>query len=94
VLHLRILCPAARTADVRAVLAADPGVAHLIVLPGAAVRPAGDVLEADVARECADALLGQLAVNLVGIVVAAALVLLVARRSRRRRDAGRALSSG
>jgi hypothetical protein len=93
VLHLRILCPAARTADVRAVLA-DPGVAHLIVLPGAAVRPAGDVLEADVARECADALLGQLAVNLVGIVVAAALVLLVARRSRRRRDAGRALSSG
>jgi uncharacterized hydrophobic protein (TIGR00271 family) len=60
VLHLRVVSPPDRTAEVRALLDADPGVAHLIVLPGAAVRPAGDVVEADIARECADALLGRL----------------------------------
>ncbi|GAA4685568.1 DUF389 domain-containing protein [Pseudonocardia yuanmonensis] len=59
-LHLRVVSPPDRTAEVRAVLAADRGVAHLIVLPGAAVRPAGDVVEADVARESVDTLLGRL----------------------------------
>lgn len=60
-LHLRVVCPPGRTVDVRSVLDAEPGVAHLVVHPGVAVHPAGDLVEADVARECADDLLGRLA---------------------------------
>lgn len=60
-LHLRVVCPAGRTAEVRAVLEGEPGVAHLVVHPGAALHPPGDLVEADVARECADDLLGRLA---------------------------------
>jgi len=36
------------------------GVAHLVVLPGTAVRPPGDVIEADLARECVDEVLAGL----------------------------------
>ena len=36
------------------------GVAHVAVFPGAAVRPPGDVIEADLARECVDAMLTEL----------------------------------
>ena len=36
------------------------GVAHVVVLRGAAVRPPGDVIEADLARECVDAVLAEL----------------------------------
>jgi len=60
VLHMRVIAPADRSADVRDLLLAEPGVAHVILLPGVAVRPAGDVLEADVAREVVDELLGKL----------------------------------
>ena len=59
-LHMRVIAPADRSADVRDLLLAEPGVAHVILLPGVAVRPAGDVLEADVAREVVDELLGKL----------------------------------
>lgn len=60
-LHLRVVCPSTRTAEVCAVLTDEPVVAHLVVHPGAAVRPAGDLVEADVARECVDGLLGRFA---------------------------------
>ncbi|ALE73202.1 membrane protein [Pseudonocardia sp. Ae168_Ps1] len=60
-LHLRVVCPSGRTTEVCEVLTAEPGVAHLVVHPGAAVRPPGDLVEADVARECTDDLLGRLA---------------------------------
>jgi uncharacterized hydrophobic protein (TIGR00271 family) len=60
VLHLRVVTPAETTPQVTALLEAEPGVAHLVRHPGAAVRPAGDVIEADIARECADELLGAL----------------------------------
>jgi hypothetical protein len=59
-LHLRVICPPARTRDVRDLVDRSVGVAHLMVLPGAAVRPPGDVLEADLARECVDELLAGL----------------------------------
>ncbi|WP_253772820.1 DUF389 domain-containing protein [Goodfellowiella coeruleoviolacea] len=59
-LHLRVLCPAEQTQDVLARLADQPGVTHLVLLRGAAVRPAGDVVEADVAREAADEVLDRL----------------------------------
>jgi uncharacterized hydrophobic protein (TIGR00271 family) len=55
-LHLRVTVPSDRTAAVRELFEDSPGTAHLAVLPGASVRPAGDVVLADVAREVADAL--------------------------------------
>jgi uncharacterized hydrophobic protein (TIGR00271 family) len=54
VLHLRMICPLERTAEVLDLLDRQVGVAHLTVFRGAAVRPAGDVVEADVAREAVD----------------------------------------
>jgi uncharacterized hydrophobic protein (TIGR00271 family) len=60
VLHLRVICPPARTVEVRDLLVAEPGATHVTVLPGIAVQPAGDVVEADLAREATDAVLGGL----------------------------------
>jgi uncharacterized hydrophobic protein (TIGR00271 family) len=57
---MRVIAPADRSAAVRDLLVAEPGATHVTVFPGAAVQPAGDVIEADVARESADELLGQL----------------------------------
>jgi uncharacterized hydrophobic protein (TIGR00271 family) len=59
-LQLRVTVPADRTARVRELFESDPGTAHLAVLPGASVSPAGDLVLADVARESADALVGAL----------------------------------
>ena len=56
-LHLRLICPPDRTDEARSVLEGSVGVAHIAVFPRAAVRPVGDVLEADIARESADGLL-------------------------------------
>jgi uncharacterized hydrophobic protein (TIGR00271 family) len=57
---MRIIAPADRTAAVRDLLIAQPGATHVTVLPGAAVQPRGDLVEAAVAREAADDLLGRL----------------------------------
>ncbi|HEX4252199.1 MAG TPA: DUF389 domain-containing protein [Pseudonocardia sp.] len=59
-LHLRVLCPAERSEQVCGVLFDEPGAAHLTVLPGAAVAPAGDVIEAVLTRECTDQVLAAL----------------------------------
>jgi uncharacterized hydrophobic protein (TIGR00271 family) len=59
-LTLRIIVPPDRTEAVRRLFEDDPGTAHLAVLPGACLRPAGDLVLADVARESADALIGEL----------------------------------
>jgi uncharacterized hydrophobic protein (TIGR00271 family) len=56
-LHLRITVPAERSSAVRELLTADPGVAHLAVLPGGSLRPAGDLFLVDVARESVDELI-------------------------------------
>ncbi|MGX7671913.1 DUF389 domain-containing protein [Plantactinospora sp. DSM 117369] len=56
-LHLRIIVPTDRSAAVQEMLSADPAVAHLIVLPGAARTPPGDVVLCDVVREGADEVL-------------------------------------
>ncbi|MEU5264365.1 DUF389 domain-containing protein [Amycolatopsis sp. NPDC021455] len=53
-LHLRAVCPPDKTAEALEILRAHAGTAHLIVHRGAAVEPAGDLVEADVAREAAD----------------------------------------
>jgi len=59
-LQLRVTVPADRTDRVRELFENDPGTAHLAVLPGASVTPAGDLVLADVARESADGLVSAL----------------------------------
>jgi uncharacterized hydrophobic protein (TIGR00271 family) len=61
VLHLRLICPPDRTGQVMDLLDRSIGVAHVALFPEAAVRPPGDVIEADLARECVDAMLTELA---------------------------------
>ncbi|MEU0959465.1 DUF389 domain-containing protein [Micromonospora aurantiaca] len=56
-LHLRLIAPSERSAAVADLLAADPGVTHLAVLPGAARQPPGDLILCDVVRESADGVL-------------------------------------
>nr|WP_246085605.1 DUF389 domain-containing protein [Pseudonocardia hydrocarbonoxydans] len=54
---MRVISPAASTAAVRDLLVAEPGATHVTVLAGAAIQPAGDVVEADVTREAVDSVL-------------------------------------
>ncbi|WP_067468013.1 DUF389 domain-containing protein [Nocardia amamiensis] len=53
-LHLRMLAPAEMTDDVIQILEQDDAVSGLAVLRGASLRPSGDVVLADVAREAAN----------------------------------------
>jgi len=59
-LHLRLITPADRTNDVVRLIEKTVGTTHLVVLPGAARNPAGDVVMCDVAREAGDELIGGL----------------------------------
>jgi uncharacterized hydrophobic protein (TIGR00271 family) len=54
VLHLRAIVPKDRTRAVREALDGCPGATNVVILAGAAVRPAGDVVLADIARESAN----------------------------------------
>ncbi|MEV0649506.1 DUF389 domain-containing protein [Phytomonospora sp. NPDC050363] len=56
-LHLRIIAPPDRTEDVATLLAGNPAATNLVVLPGAARSPVGDVVMCDVAREAANEIL-------------------------------------
>jgi uncharacterized hydrophobic protein (TIGR00271 family) len=59
-MRVRVVCPPERSAAVTDLLGAHDGVADVVRFAGAALFPAGDVLEADVAREAADGLLDDL----------------------------------
>jgi uncharacterized hydrophobic protein (TIGR00271 family) len=59
-LHVRVIAPSEVTATVQELLAADSAVTHVVVLAGAARSPQGDVLEFDVVREGASAVLDRL----------------------------------
>ncbi|MDQ0992512.1 DUF389 domain-containing protein [Streptomyces sp. V3I7] len=59
-LHLRLITPARLTDDVVRVIEGTVGATHLVVVPGAARNPAGDVVMCDVAREAGDELIGEL----------------------------------
>ncbi|MGW7419912.1 DUF389 domain-containing protein [Streptomyces sp. NPDC054813] len=59
-LHLRLITPADRTDDVVRLIETTVGTTHLVVVPGAARNPAGDVVMCDVAREAGDELIGEL----------------------------------
>ncbi|PZF86426.1 DUF389 domain-containing protein [Jiangella anatolica] len=56
-LHLRVSTPAETTDRIVAMLEECPGVASIAVLRGASVRPAGDVVLAELARESAEGML-------------------------------------
>ncbi|MDA8436976.1 MAG: DUF389 domain-containing protein [Actinomycetales bacterium] len=56
-LHLEICSPTALTESVVAVLGEEPTVTSLTVQRGAALRPIGDLVSADVPREAANAIL-------------------------------------
>lgn len=59
-LHLRIVTPPDRADRVLEILCEDPAVWNVIVLPAAAIRPSGDVVLADVAREDASVIITRL----------------------------------
>ena len=59
-LHLRVIVPAELRDPVLEVLRGDVGVANIALYPGAALEPAGDEITADIARECANALIREL----------------------------------
>ncbi|GAB2722511.1 DUF389 domain-containing protein [Streptomyces bullii] len=59
-LHLRLITPPEKTGDVVRLIEGTVGTTHLVVLPGAARDPAGDVVLCDVAREAGDELLSGL----------------------------------
>lgn len=59
-LQLRIAAPADLTPAVLETLSGDPAVSDLASMPGASLRPAGDVVVASVAREAANDLIDQL----------------------------------
>ncbi|WP_449344592.1 DUF389 domain-containing protein, partial [Streptomyces narbonensis] len=59
-LHLRMIVPPGRTAAAVELITSTVGTTHLVVLPGAARDPAGDVVMCDVAREAGDELIGGL----------------------------------
>ncbi|GAB3959899.1 DUF389 domain-containing protein [Micromonospora vulcania] len=56
-LHLRVIVAVDRSQAVVDLLSADPAVTHVVVLPGAAKVPPGDLVLCDVAREGADGVL-------------------------------------
>jgi uncharacterized hydrophobic protein (TIGR00271 family) len=59
-LHLRLITPAETTDEVVRLIENTVGTTHLVVMPGAARNPAGDVVTCDVAREAGDELIGEL----------------------------------
>ena len=59
-LHLRLITPADKTDDVVRLIEKTVGTTHLVVMPGAARNPVGDVVMCDVAREAGDELIGGL----------------------------------
>ncbi|MDC0765762.1 DUF389 domain-containing protein [Streptomyces sp. HD] len=59
-LHLRLITPTGKTDDAVRLIEKTVGTTHLVVLPGAARNPSGDVVMCDVAREAGDELLSRL----------------------------------
>jgi uncharacterized hydrophobic protein (TIGR00271 family) len=59
-LHVRVVCPPLSAGSLVESLAADPGVRNLVVLPGAARRPAGDAVQFDLRTAAANPVLREL----------------------------------
>lgn len=58
--HFRLTVPTVLSDDVRATMLGHDAVTNVTVQPGAVLKPAGDLIEADVAREKAGAIVGHL----------------------------------
>ena len=58
--HLRLIVPADLTDEVRGILTDHDCATNVVLLQGASLKPAGDVIEADVAREAASGVLDAL----------------------------------
>jgi uncharacterized hydrophobic protein (TIGR00271 family) len=58
--HVRLVSPPDQTKDLVGLLAADAGVSNLVVLPGAAQRPAGDAVQFDVRSGSANSVFREL----------------------------------
>lgn len=56
-LHFRVICPVDRSQSVVDVLRREPGATNIALFPGVCLEPAGDLVQADVARESADSVL-------------------------------------
>ena len=59
-LHLRVISPPDRTDEVVRIIEAAPGATNLVVLPGAARQPDGDLVLCDVVREAGSQVLSEL----------------------------------
>ncbi|CAL9480929.1 DUF389 domain-containing protein [Streptomyces lavenduligriseus] len=59
-LHLRLITPAGQTEEVVRLIERTVGTTHLVVLPGTARDPVGDLVLCDVAREAGDELIAAL----------------------------------
>ncbi|WP_221321621.1 DUF389 domain-containing protein [Actinoplanes sp. L3-i22] len=59
-LHVRVIAPELVSSRVVEMLAGDVAVTHVVVLAGAALSPAGDLIEFDVVREGASSVLDRL----------------------------------
>ena len=51
-LHVRVVSPVHLSHEVEAILSRQPGATNIVVLPGAARAPGGDLFQVDLAREC------------------------------------------
>ena len=60
VVHLRIVVPADRSSQAMELLRGSPSACNLVFLEGAALKPEGDVILVDVAREDASVIVGDL----------------------------------
>lgn len=59
-LHLRIVSPTALTPRVVELFHADPAVSSFSLFPGTSIKPVGDIIEAEVAREGANEIIEEL----------------------------------
>jgi hypothetical protein len=59
-LHMRVVSPAHLSQEVEVVLSRQPGATNIVVLLGVARDPSGDLLQADLARECVQQVVDEL----------------------------------
>ncbi|MCX5248356.1 DUF389 domain-containing protein [Streptomyces sp. NBC_00201] len=83
-LHLRLITPSDTTDDAVRLIERTVGTTHLVVLPGTARNPPGDVVMCDVAREAGDELLTglqQLGIEQTGSIAVENIDLSLSRRA-------------
>jgi len=59
-LHFRVISPVRLSPEIQAILSRQPGATNLVMLPGAARAPSGDLIQADLARECVQEVVSEL----------------------------------